>query len=80
MEWEFIVALMVGVGIILFPVALVWYLNLGGIYTSIRNSRRTSAGEVERWGKRCTGGGSRNDDLPGVGGGAARRDARWNGP
>lgn len=73
------VALMVGVGAILFPVALVWYLDLGGIYASFRNSRRTSAGEVERREKGCAGGSSRTGGLPSAGNGAGRRDVRWNG-
>ena len=78
MQWEFMMALMVGVGAILFPVALVWYLNLGGIYASFRNSQRTSPGAMERWEKRRMGG-SRADDLLAAGDGAGRRDARWNG-
>jgi len=39
MQWEFIVALVVAIPIILFPAALVWYLNIGGIYTAIREAR-----------------------------------------
>ncbi len=40
MEWEFIVALVVAIPIILLPVAFVWYLNLGGIYAAFREARR----------------------------------------
>ena len=39
MEWQFIVALVVAIPIILFPVAYVWYLNIGGIYAAIREAR-----------------------------------------
>lgn len=39
MEWEFIVALLLGVPAVLFPVALVWYLNVGGIYEALRKWR-----------------------------------------
>lgn len=39
MQWEFIVALVVGIPIILFPVAFVWYLNIGGIYAAIKEAR-----------------------------------------
>jgi len=39
MQWEFIVALVVAVPIILFPAALVWYLNIGGIYAAIKEAR-----------------------------------------
>jgi len=36
MEWEFIVALIVCIPIILFPVAYIWYLNIGGIYAAFK--------------------------------------------
>ena len=39
MEWEFIVALVVMVPVILLPVAFVWYLNLGGILAAVRRAR-----------------------------------------
>ena len=38
MEWSFIVALLVAVPIIMFPVVFVWYLNIGGVYTAIREA------------------------------------------
>ena len=79
MQWEFVVALIVGVGAILFPVALVWYLNLGGICASFRNSRQTSAGGLETQEKRRANGGSQAGDLRSAGNGAGRSDARWNG-
>ena len=31
MQWEFIVALVISIPIILFPVVFVWYLNIGAI-------------------------------------------------
>jgi hypothetical protein len=34
MEWQIIVALAIAIPIILFPVALIWYINIGGIYSS----------------------------------------------
>jgi hypothetical protein len=37
MEAGVIIALIIGIFIILFPVALIWYLNIGGILISIRN-------------------------------------------
>ena len=43
MEWQFIVALVVMIPIVLVPVALVWYLNLGGIYAAVRKARRSRA-------------------------------------
>ena len=36
MEWQFIVALVIAIPIILFPAAFVWYLNIGGIYALIK--------------------------------------------
>jgi len=40
MEWQVILVLVIVVAIILIPVALVWYLNIGGIYAAIREGRR----------------------------------------
>ena len=39
MQWEFIVALVVAIPVILFPVALVWYLNIGGIFQAVRQRK-----------------------------------------
>ena len=39
MQWEFIVALVIAIPIILFPVAFVWYLNIGGIYAAVKEAR-----------------------------------------
>ncbi len=36
MEWQVIVALVVAIPIILFPVAFLWYLNVGGLYRVMR--------------------------------------------
>jgi hypothetical protein len=43
MEWQFIVALVVMIPIVLVPVAFVWYLNLGGIYAAVREARKRRA-------------------------------------
>ena len=43
MQWEFIVALVIGIPIILFPAAFVWYLNFGGIYAAIKEARARRA-------------------------------------
>jgi len=49
MRWELVIALVIAVPIILFPVAYVWYINVGGIYTAIREARaRRLAREKER--------------------------------
>ena len=43
MEWQVIVALVVAVPIILAPVVLIWYMNIGGIYTAIKERRAAHA-------------------------------------
>ena len=43
MQWEIIVALAIAVPVILLPVAFVWYLNIGGIYTAIKDARERRA-------------------------------------
>jgi hypothetical protein len=80
MQWEFVVALMVGVGAILFPVALVWYLNLGGIYAALQKARGGSAVEGQRRERGHRGDSPRADRLHLAGGRGRRRDTRWNGP
>lgn len=40
MEWYIILALVLGIPIILFPVAFVWYLNVSGLYQVIRDIRQ----------------------------------------
>ena len=39
MEWQIVVALVIAIPIILFPVAFVWYLNIGGFYAAIKDAR-----------------------------------------
>ena len=39
MQWEFVVALVIAIPIILFPAAYVWYLNIGGIYAAVKDAR-----------------------------------------
>ena len=39
MQWELIVALVVAIPVILFPVAFVWFLNISGILTVWQESR-----------------------------------------
>lgn len=43
MEWEFVVALVVAIPIILFPAAFVWYFNVGGVYAAIKEARERRA-------------------------------------
>jgi len=39
MQWQFVVALVVAIPIILFPAAYIWYLNVGGIVQAVREAR-----------------------------------------
>ena len=40
MEWQLILALVVGAPFILLPVAFVWYLNVGGLYKVASEARK----------------------------------------
>jgi hypothetical protein len=46
MEWQSIVALVVIIPVILFPVAFVWYMNLSGVFTALRKRARREATSV----------------------------------
>jgi hypothetical protein len=50
MQWELVIALVIAIPIILFPAAYVWYLNVGGIYTAIKEARarRTARAREEK--------------------------------
>lgn len=39
MEWQFVVALVIAVPIILFPAAFVWYANISGLMTVMKESK-----------------------------------------
>jgi len=48
MEWQVILALVLVIPIILFPVVLIWYLNAGGVYVAIKEGRLKTFGPVLR--------------------------------
>ncbi len=48
MQWEFIVALIIAIPVILFPVAFIWYLNIGGIYHAIQEARKRRVAHEEK--------------------------------
>ena len=48
MEWRYILALVIAIPVILFPVAFVWYLNVGGIYKAVRAFRERRAARSEQ--------------------------------
>jgi len=61
MDWEFALALILAIPIILLPVAFVWYLNVGGLISAIRAlwkksaaRRRGTAADVEAQTERIT--------------------------
>ena len=43
MEGPMILALLVGIPVILFPAAFVWYLNIDGILTAAKQAREAKA-------------------------------------
>jgi hypothetical protein len=45
MEWQIIVAIAIMTPVIIIPVLLVWYLNLGGIYAAIKEARARRAAQ-----------------------------------
>jgi len=44
MEWQVILVLVLGIPVILFPAAYVWYLNIGGVYAAIRGKIKAARG------------------------------------
>jgi hypothetical protein len=45
MEWQLVLALVLGIPVILFPAAYVWHLNIGGALSPVREKGR-AAGEA----------------------------------
>jgi len=43
MEWQFVIALVAAIPVILFPAAFVWYLNIGGVYAALRTRGKRAA-------------------------------------
>ena len=39
MKWEFVIALLIAIPVILFPAAYIWYINIGGVYAAIREAK-----------------------------------------
>lgn len=39
MEWQFVVALVVAIPVILFPAAFIWYINIGGMLKARKEAR-----------------------------------------
>ena len=45
MEWPIILAIVLAIPVILMPIALIWYLNVGGIIAVLDRRRRSAAGK-----------------------------------
>lgn len=39
MHWEILIALIIAIPVILFPAAYLWYLNIGGIFSSFKEAK-----------------------------------------
>ena len=48
MEWQVVVALVVAIPVILIPVVFVWFLNVSGIYTVVRETRKRRIAREKR--------------------------------
>ena len=48
MQWELIVALVLAIPIILFPVALIWYVNISGLYQVMQDARQRQKAKAAR--------------------------------
>jgi hypothetical protein len=45
METGVVIALAIGIPIVLFPAAFVWYLNLGGVFEAVKEARAHKVAE-----------------------------------
>ena len=45
MEWPIVLAIVLAIPVILMPIALIWYLNVGGIIAVLDQRRRIVAGK-----------------------------------
>ncbi|MBE0481406.1 MAG: hypothetical protein IBX68_10570 [Dehalococcoidia bacterium] len=43
MTWELVLILVLAIPVILFPVAYVWYMNIGGLVAIVRRRRQARA-------------------------------------
>ena len=46
MNLQIFIALVIAIPVILFPVAIIWYLNIGGIFTALKEARAKRAVHV----------------------------------
>jgi hypothetical protein len=43
MHWEILIALIIAVPVILFPAAYLWYMDIGGLFTSYKEAKARRA-------------------------------------
>jgi len=48
MNWQIFIAMVVAIPIILLPVAFIWYLNIGGIFNTVKTSLAKRAGRNKK--------------------------------
>jgi len=48
MDWQIILAIVVAIPVVLVPAVLVWYLNVSGTFTVIRETRRRRIAREKR--------------------------------
>jgi len=48
MEWYIILALVLAIPVVIIPAVFVWYLNVSGIYTVVRETQKRRAARKKR--------------------------------
>jgi len=48
MAWQIILGVVLGIPMVLFPIALVWYLNVSGLYQVMRDARARQKKQAAR--------------------------------
>jgi hypothetical protein len=43
MEWQIVIAVLIAIPVILFPIAAIWYSNVGGIFTVFKEAKARRA-------------------------------------
>jgi len=52
MAWQIILAVVLGIPMIVLPIAFVWYMNVSGLYKVLRDARARQKRQVAREEKR----------------------------
>ncbi len=48
MEWQFIVALIFAIPVILFPLVFLWYINVGGLFNALARARQRKTARIRK--------------------------------